>query len=159
VRREVARIRTEGWALRLAAESIKRREQRAIQTVLGPLEERLSAVLAELTGEPSRRVFFDEHLAIRGVGRSEDELVPFDDLSRGTREQLLLALRAAIALEIAKDEPACLILDDVLVHTDAVRQQNVLDFLQTLSQRVQIVILTCHADRYRGVGQLLAVTR
>ena len=99
------------------------------------------------------------HLAIRGVGRSEDELVPFDDLSRGTREQLLLALRAAIALEIAKDEPACLILDDVLVHTDAVRQQNVLDFLQTLSQRVQIVILTCHADRYRGVGQLLAVTR
>lgn len=158
-RSESARIRTEGWALRLAAESIKRREQRAIQTVLGPLEERLSAVLAELTGEKMRRVFFDEHLAIRGVGRSDDELVPFDDLSRGTREQLLLALRAAIALEIAKEEPACLILDDVLVHTDAVRQQNVLDYLQTLAQRVQIVILTCHADRYRGVGQMLTATR
>jgi chromosome segregation ATPase len=157
-RSEAERIRREGWALRLAAELIERREQSAIQTVLGPLEDRLSAVFAELTGRGDRRVFFDEHLAVRGIGRREDELIPFTDLSRGAREQLLLALRAAIALELAKKEPPCLILDDVLVHTDPMRQRNVLDYLQTLSGQVQIVILTCHAERYRGVGKMIATS-
>jgi uncharacterized protein YhaN len=85
-------------------------------------------------------------------------LILFPDLSRGAREQLLLALRAAIALELAKKEPPCLVLDDVLVHTDPVRQRNVLDYLETLSQQVQIVILTCHEERYRGVGQALKRT-
>jgi hypothetical protein len=139
-RAEATRIREEGLALRLAAGLIEQREQTAIQTVLGPLENRLSAVFAELTGRADRRVFFDEHLAVRGIGTRVEELIPFTDLSRGAREQLLLALRAAIALELAKKEPPCLMLDDVLVHTDPVRQRNVLDYLETLSQHVQIVI-------------------
>jgi hypothetical protein len=154
-RSEATRIREEGLALRLAAGLIEQREQSAIQTVLGPLESRLSSVFAELTGRPDRRVFFDEHLAVRGIGPRLEELIAFTDLSRGAREQLLLALRAAIALELAKKEPPCLVLDDVLVHTDPVRQRNVLDYLETLSQHVQIVILTCHEERYRGVGHAL----
>ncbi|MHA3772132.1 AAA family ATPase [Verrucomicrobiota bacterium sgz303538] len=152
---EAARLREEGYAARLLGELIQQRERTAVRMVLGPLENRLSEVFAGLTGISTRRVWFDETLQVRGIGAKEDELVRFDDLSRGAREQLLLALRAAIALELAADGPQCLVLDDVLVNTDAVRQQNVLDYLQELAGRLQIIVLTCHAERYRGVGHVL----
>jgi uncharacterized protein YhaN len=153
------RLRREGLAARLLVQLIQRREQRSIRAVLRPLEDRLSEAFAALTGEQGRRVWFDEHLAVKGVGPRADELVPFDALSRGAREQLLLALRAAIALEVTETEGIqCLVLDDVLVHTDSSRHENVINFLQKLSSRVQILLLTCHAERYRGVGHIVQAT-
>jgi uncharacterized protein YhaN len=38
------------------------------------------------------------------------------------------------------------------VNTDAQRQARVLDLLQTAANKLQIVILTCHPERYRGIG-------
>ncbi len=154
-RAAAARLRAEGCACRLLSAMIESHEQRIIKGVLGPLEDRLTEVFGGITGIPTRRVWLDESLGIRGVGARADALTPFHDLSRGAREQLVLALRAAVALELAKDEPQCLILDDVLVHTDPARQENVLDYLQKLGESLQIVVLTCHADRYRGVGAAL----
>ncbi len=97
---------------------------------------------------------------MKGVGARAEELISFENLSRGAREQMLLALRAAIALQVAATEgPQCLVLDDVLVHTDAGRHENVLDFLQSLSSQVQILLLTCHGERYRGLGHAVPVER
>jgi DNA repair exonuclease SbcCD ATPase subunit len=156
---EAKRLRDDGGSARLLCDLIQRREERAVQAVLGPLENRLSEVFAALTGVSERRVWFDELLQIRGVGPRPDALVPFAQLSRGAREQLLLALRAAIALELSVDGRECLILDDVLVHTDGMRHENVLDYLQQLAGSLQIVVLTCHAERYRGVGRLITAER
>jgi DNA repair exonuclease SbcCD ATPase subunit len=154
------RLRREGLAARLVRELIQRREQASIRAVLSPLEDRLTETFAALTGIPGRRVWFDEHLAVKGVGARSEEMVPFASLSRGAREQMLLALRAAIALQVAaSDGPQCLVLDDVLVHTDAARHENVLDFLQSLSSQVQILLLTCHGERYRGLGHVVPVER
>jgi hypothetical protein len=152
---EAARLREEGLAARLVSTLLLRRETEANRKVLGPLEKQLTEVFAGLTGIAARRVWFDESLQVRGVGSREDELIRFDDLSRGAREQMLLALRAAIALKLAENEPQCLVLDDVLVNTDPVRQENVIDYLQQLAGRVQIILLTCHAERYRGIGHHL----
>ena len=60
---------------------------------------------------------------------------------------------ADVAQELAGDEGQVLILDDVLVNTDPVRQERILDVLGTLAERIQLLILTCHPDRYRGVGE------
>ena len=57
-----------------------------------------------------------------------------------------------LPLELSKEEPHILILDDVLVNTDPVRQERVLDYLQQISTDVQILVLTCHSSMYRGVG-------
>ncbi|HEV7401697.1 MAG TPA: hypothetical protein VGO11_02180 [Chthoniobacteraceae bacterium] len=152
------RLRREGLAARLVRELIQRREESSIRAVLSPLEDRLTQTFAALTGIPGRRVWFDEHLAVKGVGPRPEELIAFENLSRGAREQMLLALRVAIALQVAADDgPQCLVLDDVLVHTDATRHENVLDFLQSLSSQVQIVLLTCHGERYRGLGHVVPV--
>jgi uncharacterized protein YhaN len=122
---------------------------------LKPLEDQLGAAFAEITGDHSRRVFLDENLHVAGIGRTRGETYAFDQLSQGAREQLLLALRAAVALELAKTGPQLLILDDVLVNTDAARQENVLDFIGNIARQVQILIVTCHGERYRGLGTSL----
>jgi uncharacterized protein YhaN len=46
----------------------------------------------------------------------------------------------------------------VLVNTDPVRQERVLDLLRSQAEHLQILILTCHPDRYRGVGQPIQMT-
>jgi len=151
LRRDAAR--TEGWCARLAHDLIERRQRLATQAVLDPLERRLTAAFADLTGDSSRRVFLDSELQIAGVGRTREDRHGFPQLSQGAKEQLLLCLRLAVAQELASDEPQVLILDDVLVNTDPVRQERILDVLQAQGERLQILLLTCHPDRYRGVGR------
>ena len=131
------------------------RKREAFERVLAPLEDQLSVQFAELTGRRERRVFLDENLRILAVGRDRESGIPFESLSQGAKEQLLLAMRAAVALELAKEEPQILILDDVLVNTDPTRQQRVLDFLESVARSVQVLVLTCHPDRYRGAGTSL----
>jgi len=154
-RRDAARTRA--WAARIGHDLIVFRKQAATKAVLAPLEQRLSAALADITGDAERRVFLDENLGIAGVGRQRDQMHAYELLSQGAREQLLLCLRLAVAETLATDEPAVLILDDVLVNTDATRQERVLDLLQSAAQRVQILVLTCHPDRYRGLGARLEI--
>jgi exonuclease SbcC len=151
-RAEADAARHHGWSARLLRDLLERRKEAATRAVLTPLQEKISATFADLTGDHARKVYLDETLQIRGVGRSETELLPFELLSQGTREQLLLALRIAVADAVANGEPQLLILDDVLVNTDPVRQHRVLDLLQSAALRLQILILTCHPDRYRGIG-------
>ena len=43
-------------------------------------------------------------------------------------------------------------MDDVLTATDAGRLARVLSVLEESSQRLQIMILTCHPERYRGLA-------
>lgn len=145
--------RHRGWSARVAHDLIESRKQAATRAVLSPLEDRLTTAFASLTGNPDRRVFLDDNLQVAGLGRTRDAIHAFDNLSQGAREQLLLCLRIAVAQELATEEPQALILDDVLVNTDSVRQERVLDLLGTLSTDLQILILTCHSDRYRGIGE------
>ena len=103
----------------------------------------------------SRRVFLQDDLQIQGIGTTRDATHGFDVLSQGAKEQLLLCLRLAVARELAAHEPQVLILDDVLVNTDPGRQKRVLDVLSDQAAHLQIVLLTCHAERYRGLGETL----
>lgn len=154
---EADRLYAQALAARFLAGLIDYRKKAAVRTVLKPLEDQLSATFAEITGDLSRHVFLDENLQVSGIGRTRDACIAFAQLSQGAREQLLLALRAAVALELARDELQILILDDVLVNTDSTRQENVLDFIQAISQRVQVLIVTCHPERYRGIGKRIRI--
>jgi len=156
LRRDAARA--QAWCARLAHDLIEHRKQAATKAVLTPLENRLTSAFADLTGDTTREVFLDEHLQIAGIGRTRDSAHAFENLSQGAKEQLLLCLRLAVAQELSADEPQVLILDDVLVNTDPVRQDRILDILGTQTARLQILILTCHPDRYRGIGQPITIT-
>ena len=141
-----------GWSTRVAHDLFGFRKSEATRTVLRPLEDRLTATFAEISGDTSRRVFLGDSLEILGLGHNRDRLVSFRLLSQGAKEQLLLCLRLAVASELAEIEPQVLILDDVLVNTDRARQERVLDLLSGLGPNIQVLLLTCHADWYRGLG-------
>lgn len=157
LRQQIERLRTEAWAARLAHDLIQFRKQKATRAVLGPLEARLSSTFSEISGDGERRVFLDEHLQITGVGTNREAVVAFDHLSQGAKEQLLLCLRLAVASEVSANGHKLVVLDDVLVNTDEQRQQRVLDLLQTAAEQLQILILTCHPERYRGVGAIVKI--
>ena len=79
------------------------------------------------------------------------EAVSLDAVSGGEREQIYLATRLALAEVLAREERQMVVLDDVMTYTDAGRMARVLAVLEEEAQRLQIVILTCHPERYRGL--------
>jgi uncharacterized protein YhaN len=71
--------------------------------------------------------------------------IPLERASRGTRDQLLLALRLAVADEFDSGGARLpLILDEPLVNWDAQRREAGLRLLAEMALDRQIILLTCH---------------
>ena len=67
-----------------------------------------------------------------------------EDLSRGTVEQLFLAIRFALIEELEKDMKLPVILDDIFVNFDTKRLLQGMNALEKLSENHQILLFTCH---------------
>ena len=75
------------------------------------------------------------------------------ELSFGAREQLRLISRFAYAdLLQEAGRPTLLILDDALVHSDAPRLAQMKRVLFDAAQRHQVLLFTCHPDKWRDMG-------
>jgi uncharacterized protein YhaN len=81
-----------------------------------------------------------------------DGPVAVGQLSGGEKEQIHLVTRLALADVLAKDERQLVVFDDILTFTDAGRLARVLKLLEEAAQRLQVLVLTCHPERYRGLG-------
>lgn len=77
--------------------------------------------------------------------------VDVDVLSYGTREQLALLTRLALGEMLSKNERQLVILDDPLTNTHVSRLASAIQILQDASKKLQLVVLTCHPDRYAGL--------
>jgi len=72
---------------------------------------------------------------------------PFSALSRGTAEQLYLALRFGFIREYSKrSEPLPLIMDEILVNFDSPRAKATASVLADFSREHQILYFTCHPE-------------
>lgn len=88
---------------------------------------------------------------IKSIDTQDIEVIRKDDvrlkpqyLSRGTIEQLFLAMRFAIIDEFSKQANLPIVLDDILVNFDGVRLERTLDVIEEMANRHQILIFTCH---------------
>ena len=79
----------------------------------------------------------------------------WNELSRGTKEQLYLALRLGYASNYSKDKTTLehngkydlpVIIDDAFVNFDAERTKNALKCLLDFSKTNQVLYFTCHTD-------------
>lgn len=85
--------------------------------------------------------------------------VPVDHLSRGTAEQLYLALRFALVQEYSQGERKLpLILDDILVNFDHRRARQAVLLLQEMSLNHQLLLFTCHPHILTLVAETLGPT-
>ncbi|HEX7065196.1 MAG TPA: hypothetical protein VF199_09055, partial [Bacillales bacterium] len=66
-------------------------------------------------------------------------------LSRGTAEQLYLALRLALARIYQSPSPYPLIMDDILVNFDSFRTKKAVEAVREAAHHHQILLFTCHA--------------
>lgn len=125
-------------------------------------EERQPAVLqaasgyfAEMTGGTYRRIVMK--MGTQELMAEHTELGPIEIafLSRGTAEQLYLAMRLALSEAVSGQSPLPLLLDDLFVNFDEGRLEGALSVLRTVADRQQILMMTCHEHVVRRVQALL----
>lgn len=128
-------------ALKALNESKQRYEQERQPEVITQTRKYFKAI-TENAYEDLRISLSDKHVSIiddRGRHKTVEEL------SRGTREQLLLALRLGLIEEYEKNaEPLPVVLDDILVNFDVHRAKNLAKVLTNFAKDRQVILFTCH---------------
>ncbi|MFC4810097.1 ATP-binding protein, partial [Paenibacillus sp. GCM10023250] len=104
-----------------------------------------SRLMGRLTDGRYKRILLREGEGAIALEAADGCLVESGFLSRGTAEQLYLAMRFALADEAAAAHALPLLLDDPFVNFDRDRQRAAADVLGELAERRQIVFFTCHA--------------
>lgn len=104
------------------------------------LRARTSEIFREITEGKYRQVLLDEQLKISAD--TGGRLVPLEQLSRGTMEQLYFALRMAASEILCREEPLPVLLDDVFVMYDDERLVQTLRWLAGCGK--QVILCTCH---------------
>jgi hypothetical protein len=102
------------------------------------LAERMSEIMSEITRGKYSRVYLDEVMNCSVY--TNGGKVPAEQLSRGTLELLMFALRMAAAEELY-EEPMPVVLDDAFAYYDDERLAAVLRWLS--ENREQVLLFTC----------------
>ena len=149
-RMELTRLELDARAWRLLRNTLQKAEQEE-RVSLKPLVMRLDPYV--------KTVFPDAELHLNKDSLEVDKLrrenanEPFDSLSIGTREQIAVLVRLAMAdLLREQGKPVMLILDDPLVNSDDGRFDRMACALRRAAKHLQILILTCHETRYKSLG-------
>jgi len=134
------------WAVHAMAGKLFAHTRKLYETERQPaVLRRASDYMAALTGQRYTRVIAPvgekRLVAVTGSGEPVDS----SKLSRGTAEQLYLAMRFALADETAPSASLPFIMDDVFVNFDADRLRRCLELLPELSARRQLLLFTCHS--------------
>lgn len=150
-----ARIRREKLrmdALRLLHDTVVSCKAAAVAAVAAPVERTATRMLARVAGPRLGTIRLTDQFVPAGIQpEALTEAVELDNLSGGEQEQLFLVTRLALGQVLAKDERQLVLLDDVLNATDTGRLARLLTVLEEAADRLQIVILTCHPERYRAL--------
>ncbi|MBI3801753.1 MAG: hypothetical protein HY268_32890 [Deltaproteobacteria bacterium] len=152
LREEVAREELRTNAVRLLRDTVTQCRVEALSAVVGPVQLAATRMLQRIAGGRLGSIQLGETFEPAHVLPQLAEIpVRLDDVSGGEREQIYLATRLALAEVLAKAERQLVVLDDVLTATDIGRLARILTVLEEAAQRLQVLIITCHPERYRGL--------
>ena len=145
-------------AITAAIEALQRANAR-LQERFSPELNRLSgAYLAQLTGDRYTSVTLNREL--EGAATRSEDILPRSvlTLSRGTADQLYLAVRLAVCRLCLPEKPP-IVLDDALAAFDDRRMTLALDLLQELAGEQQLLLFTCHSREGSALANSASVTR
>ncbi|MHB8717656.1 MAG: ATP-binding protein [Candidatus Dormibacteria bacterium] len=131
-------------ALQRAEELLEGATRRVHRDLAPRLAGAVQRRLRELTEGRYTAVNVDTgHFAVSVLGRERPDMVPAELLSHGTRDQVSLLLRLALAEVLSGGgEPVPLLLDEPLLSSDAQRRATALRFLWNISATNQVVLTT-----------------
>lgn len=142
VEEELERRRREYQAISIAMETLQQANAQLQQRFSPQLNRAAGALLSRLTGGKYHALSLDKELEASASG--ERDVLPHSALylSKGTVDQIYLAVRLAVCDLCLPDAP--LVLDEALAAFDDVRAKRALTLLQELSEQRQILLFSCH---------------
>ncbi|MDQ7794866.1 MAG: AAA family ATPase [bacterium] len=141
-RQSIERLEREAQGLEIACQMLAEAAEEAQRMVAPALQDRAGELLARFTGNRYRELaieVLDGELAVKVRSPETGQFIPDGSLSTGTRDQLYLALRVALAGYLAGTDDFPLILDDAFVHYDGCRLANTAAALAELATARQII--------------------
>lgn len=155
--REELRRASFRWCVLAATTELLRRAKQGFERRHQPETLRLASGLFErLTAGRYRRVWAPLEGQSLCVDSRRGETYSVENLSEGTREQLFICLRLALAQRYAQAGTRLpLVLDDVLANFDDRRTKLAAELLRQLAQDgQQILVFTCHAHTAKLFARL-----
>ncbi len=143
---EQLRVYAAEWSKMVVARSLLNRARRRYEEQRQPaVIKRAQSFFSSLTGDRYTRLYApmgEQKISVfEGLDRQKSEA----QLSRGTREQLYLALRFGLVQEFGEqEEPLPVIVDEVLVNFDPERAERAARAFVELSKTNQVLVFSCH---------------
>jgi exonuclease SbcC len=132
--------------INLTEELLKESFQELQQSFGTRLNELTGMILKEITGGKYDKVFVGDDYSIKLIEPEGKSIKDASYLSRGTYDQVYLALRLAISEIILKEKRSYpLIFDDAFIQYDKNRVINTLNYLSEFGERHQSIIFTCQS--------------
>ncbi|WP_166970849.1 AAA family ATPase [Brevibacterium atlanticum] len=149
-RSRLARLRRQAEAIRLLRETVLAHKEEAQRQYVAPFKEQIERLGRVIFGQ-GLSVEISEDLEI--VSRTLDgRTVSFESLSGGTKEQLALIGRLAVATLVDESSGAPVILDDAFGFADEKRLSALNVILGNVGRNAQVILLTCQPDRFARLG-------
>ncbi|MBE6680925.1 MAG: hypothetical protein E7600_01390 [Ruminococcaceae bacterium] len=130
-------------ALTLAVSAIEKASESMRSEAAPRIAAETSELFSKITGGKYRALYADNEMNLTFLEKDEAEVRDAGYLSEGTLDAAYISLRIALCEFLYKEHPT-LIFDDAFANMDNERLKNTLDFLVSLSEDFQIVILSCH---------------
>lgn len=143
---------------------VRRLAVEVLSSTLSEYERTKGPEVLRHASEVFARITDGRYLAVRQVQgtstfravTSGDDLVDVQHLSRGTQEQLYLAIRLGLARTLGERTAQLpLLMDDILVNADPERASAVATTIAEVARNHQVVFLTCHPESAERLGSAL----
>ena len=149
--------RNEYEALSMALDGLRQANASLQERFAPELNRRSGQILSALTGGRYQALTLDREF--EASAQSVDSLLPRSSLSlsRGTADQLYLAVRLAVCqLCLPEADPSPLVLDDALLTFDDARMALALDYLARAGR--QVLLFSCQQrESARSIGNILSL--
>ena len=156
---ELERRSQEYQAISTALAALKEANAQLQERFSPELNRRAGEYLARLTGEKYTSLSLNRELEASAAGAGD--VLPRRSLflSKGTVDQVYLAVRLAVYDLCLREHHVPLILDDALAAFDQERMERALDLLVELSQEEQILFFTCQSREWAYLARTPGVER
>ncbi|UOQ92753.1 AAA family ATPase [Halobacillus shinanisalinarum] len=135
------------WAVyQIASKVLKSTKARYQEKHLPQVIKRAENFFMRLTLGKYDRLFIDQNAAHLVVQDEQGHLYTTNELSRGTADQLYVALRLALGESMSHTIQAPFIVDDAFVNFDETRRKVMMELLRSLSNKNQIIVFTYRKD-------------
>lgn len=139
---------------RIAGFALGKLRDRLVQQTRDELLSDASVIFREITSGEYQQITLPDDLGSLDFLAVADDNKPAQSteiLSRGTQEQLFLAVRMSRIQHV--EPPLPVILDDSLVNFDAKHRREAAKMIGTLAKHNQIFVLTCHPEIVRYIEE------